>query len=198
MFNGIIQNIGKIIDIKSHLNNQYSISTQMELDDIKIGSSVSCNGICLTVTNIGNINNFNYFDTNISEETISRTNLKYLNENSFVNLEKSLIFGNEIAGHFVYGHIDCVTKLLRIKKMNSSWVFEFQNFDDKNLKKFIVSKGSISINGISLTIANVTNEMFSVSIIPHTYNNTNLKYAKEEDYVNIEFDNLARYIFKHE
>ena len=112
-----------------------------------------------------------------------------------INIEKSLKIGDEISGHFVYGHVDCTTNITNIKKLNNSWEFFFQNFKNKD-KNFIVEKGSIAINGISLTIAKQDNNNFSISVIPHTFDNTNLKYLKVQDLVNIEFDYLARFSMK--
>ena len=112
-----------------------------------------------------------------------------------INIEKSLKIGDEISGHFVYGHIDRTTNITNINKLNNSWEFYFQNFKNKD-KNFIVEKGSIAINGISLTIAKVDNNNFSISVIPHTFENTNLKYLKVQDLVNIEFDYLARFSMK--
>ena len=112
-----------------------------------------------------------------------------------INIEKSLKIGDEIAGHFVYGHVDCTTNITNIKKLNNSWEFTFQNFKNKD-KNFIVEKGSVAINGISLTIAKQDSNNFSISVIPHTYDNTNLKYLKIQDLVNIEFDYLARFSMK--
>ena len=193
MFSGIIQGTGKIDNVES---NNTIIKTNVNLDDCKIGSSISCNGVCLTATSIKKLNDNNYiFSVNISEETKNRTTFNYQNFSQTINIEKSLKVGDEISGHFVYGHVDCVTQISKIQKLNSSWEFEFNKND--NINKYIVEKGSISINGISLTIANNLIDSFSISIISHTYNNTNLKLAKVKDLVNIEFDALARYFLKN-
>ena len=193
MFSGIIQGIGKIDTIES---NNTIIKTNVDLSDCKIGSSINCNGVCLTATSIKKLNDNNYiFSVNISEETMNRSTFNYQNLYQTINIEKSLKVGDEISGHFVYGHVDCVTQILNIQKLNSSWEFEFNK--NENMKKYIVEKGSISINGISLTIANNLIDSFSISIISHTYNNTNLKLAKVNDLVNIEFDTLARYFLKN-
>ena len=109
-----------------------------------------------------------------------------------VNIERSLKLGDELSGHFVYGHVDRTTKLLKVSKLNNSWDFFFENFQNKD-KNYIVQKASIAVNGISLTIANVTNQYFSISVIPHTFDNTNLSDLQEYDIVNIEFDYLARF-----
>ena len=133
----------------------------------------------------------------MGEETQERTNFsnELLNEFVKINIEKSLKIGDEISGHFVYGHVDRTTQITKIKKLNNSWEFYFQNFKNKD-KNFIVEKASIAINGISLTIAKVDNNYFSISVIPHTFEYTNLKYLKEQDLVNIEFDYLARFSIK--
>ena len=191
MFTGIIQEKGKVINFSKGI---LEISTNLDLSDCKIGSSICCNGVCLTATDIQSINNLYQFKTNVGEETMLRTTFS---ENSFnkikpINLEKSLKIGDEISGHFVYGHVDRTSKLLKVSKLNNSWDFFFENFQDKD-KNYIVEKASIAVNGISLTIANVTNEYFSISVIPHTFDNTNLSDLQEYDIVNIEFDYLARF-----
>ena len=191
MFTGIIQNIGTVISYK---NGELEISTTHDLGDCKIGSSICCNGVCLTATEINFKDDQYIFKVNVGEETHERTNLSN-EELAKINIEKSLKIGDEISGHFVYGHVDCTTKITNIKTLNNSWEFYFQNFNNAN-KKFIVEKGSIAINGISLTIANEDIINFSVSVIPHTYENTNLKYLKIGNIVNIEFDYLARFSIK--
>ncbi len=194
MFTGIIQNLGNVL---SFSNGELEISTMLDLSDCEVGSSICCNGVCLTATEINFINNKFIFKANVGEETQIRTNFSHdiLNKSSYINIEKSLKIGDEISGHFVYGHVDCTTKITNIKTLNNSWEFYFQNFNNAN-KKFIVEKGSIAINGISLTIANEDIINFSVSVIPHTYENTNLKYLKIGNIVNIEFDYLARFSIK--
>ena len=193
MFSGIIQGIGSF-QVAS--NNEYKIKTKLDLSDCKTGSSICCNGVCLTATNIEKKEENYFLTVNISEETKLRTNFSTLTENfDIINIEKSLKLGDEIGGHFVYGHVDFVCKILNIKKLKHSWEFKLEkNFHENN--HFIVEKGSISINGISLTIANVNKDSFVISIIPHTFHNTNLKFLKEDDLVNIEFDYLSRFILK--
>ena len=194
MFTGIIQNLGEIINFS---NEELEILTPLDLSDCKIGSSICCNGVCLTATYINQIDNNFIFKVNLGEETQSRTNFSknIINNSVKINIEKSLKIGDEISGHFVYGHIDRTTKINNIKKLNNSWEFYLENFANKDVR-FIVEKGSIAINGISLTIAKVENNNFSISVIPHTYNNTNLMYLKINDIVNIEFDYLARFSSK--
>jgi len=191
MFTGIIQNLGRVI---SFTNGELEISTSLDLSDCKIGSSICCNGVCLTATEINFKDDQYIFKVNVGEETYERTNFSN-EELAKVNIEKSLKIGDEISGHFVYGHVDCTTNITNIKKLNNSWEFFFQNFKNKD-KNFIVDKGSIAINGISLTIAKQDNSNFTISVIPHTFENTNLKYLKVQDLVNIEFDYLARFSMK--
>jgi len=193
MFSGIIQGIGCIQDSS---NNEYTIKTDLNLNDSKIGSSICCNGVCLTATSIEKKEENFFFTFNISEETKLRTNFGILKKKSDkINLEKSLKMGDEISGHFVYGHVDSVCKILEIKNLEHSWEFKFEKIFHKN-NYFIIEKASITINGISLTIANVDKNSFVISVIPHTFNNTNFQFSKEGDLVNIEFDYLARFILK--
>ena len=197
MFSGIIQGIGFIDNLQS--NNTF-IRTSLDLSDCKIGSSISCNGVCLTTTSVEKLENNDFiFSVNISEETRNRSNFFYNNLNQKINIEKSIKAGDEISGHFVYGHVDCITKISKIHKLDLSWNFEFQKDNtNKDMERFIVQKGSIAINGISLTVANVSSDSFFISIVPYTYENTNLNSVKENDLVNIEFDALARYVLKNE
>lgn len=195
MFTGIVQNLGRVIN---YTNGKLEISTTLDLSDCKIGSSISCNGVCLTATEIKSKDGDYTFKVNVGEETQQRTNFSnnIFNKLANINIEKSLKIGDEISGHFVYGHIDRTTNITNIKKLDNSWEFYFQNFKNKD-KNFIVEKGSIAINGISLTIAKEDNNNFSISVIPHTYDNTNLKYLKVQDLVNIEFDYLARFSMRN-
>ena len=191
MFTGIIQNLGKAINFA---NGDLEVTTSLDLSDCNVGSSICCNGVCLTATEIQSIGKEYYFKVNIGEETQQRTTFSnnLFNKLIFINLEKSLKIGDEISGHFVYGHVDRTTQLINVNKLENSWIFLFKNFQNSD-KKYIVDKASIAINGISLTIANVSAESFSISVIAHTYENTNLKFINENDIVNIEFDYLARF-----
>ena len=196
MFTGIIQDIGSISLIK---NGLYKVRTKLDLINCIEGSSISCNGVCLTAKNINkNKDNSFSFEVNIGEETLLRTNLGHnISKNEKINLEKSLKIGDEIGGHFIYGHVDGITCIKNIVKLKNSWEYHFEKKFNKN-NKFIVEKASISINGISLTIASVENKSFMISVIDHTFNNTNLKFLNINDLVNIEFDYLARFVLKNE
>ena len=198
MFTGIIQSFGSIENFNKKTND-FSIKTKLDLSNCKVGSSICCDGVCLTAKTINKLNDNFIFTVNVGEETCRRSNLIQWKKYRKINLEKSLKMGDEISGHFVYGHVDCVTKILNIYELGSSWEFFFQKDNsNKNMERSIVQKGSIAVNGISLTVAIVSSDSFSISIIPHTYENTNLNSAKEDDLVNIEFDALARYIYKNE
>ena len=190
MFSGIIQGIGTINKIES---DNLFIKTSVNLNDIIIGSSISCNGVCLTATSINKIDNSNYiFSVNISEETKTRSTFKFPQFSKYINIEKSLKIGDEISGHFVYGHVDCVTEISKIQKLDASWTFEFKK--NLNMKKFIVEKGSISINGVSLTISKIRANSFQITVIPHTLKLTNLINLKRGDKVNVEFDMVGKYL----
>ena len=192
MFTGLIQSLGSI---SSYDDGKINIETKMNLDDCKIGSSISCNGVCLTITDLIKIDNNYSFSANVSEETEKRTTfkLKEINRSKIINLEKSLKVGDEIGGHFVYGHIDLTTQIIEINKIDNSWEYKFNKNFLKN-SMFVVEKGSIAIDGISLTVANVSKDWFTVSVISQTFFNTNLQYSKVNDLVNIEFDYLTRFI----
>ena len=196
MFTGIIQDLGTI---KTKEQGLYQISTNLDLSNCKEGSSISCNGVCLTAKNITQTDKKSFsFEVNIGEETLKRTNLaNSISKNDKINLEKSLLIGDEISGHFVYGHVDTITTVSDILELDNSWEYHFEKNFNKN-NRFIVEKGSISINGISLTVAKVENNTFKISVIDHTFNHTNLKFLNKNDQVNIEFDYLARFIFNNE
>ena len=196
MFTGIIQELGTIITKEKGL---YQISTNLDLSKCKEGSSISCNGVCLTAKNITQTDNKSFsFEVNIGEETLQRTNLaNSILKNEKINLEKSLQIGDEISGHFVYGHVDTTTTVSEIIELENSWEYYFEKNFNKN-NRFIVEKGSITINGISLTVARVENKSFNISVIDHTFNHTNLKFLNKSDQVNVEFDYLARFILNNE
>lgn len=187
MFTGIASNIGIIKSI-SEINSEYLIETKMKLSDIKIGSSILCSGICLTVIKIKK----NSFTTNISEETLTATNAKYWKKGSSINLEKSLKLQDELGGHIVTGHIDQITKIIEKKVLKKSILLNIHL--PAKLRKFICRKGSIAIDGISLTINRVNTKSFFVNLIPHTASITTLGDLEKDNKVNLEVDVLARYI----
>lgn len=191
MFTGIITDVGKILSI-NNTNSRFKVSTSFDHNKIDIGASISCSGICLTVTEKGKHNDGSYFDVDVSNETLSRTTARNWDIGSFINLEKSLKFGDEMGGHLVSGHVDCLSKIISIEKIDNGNIFTIEYPND--YKKFIASKGSICLDGISLTVNEVFDNKFSVNIISHTENNTNWKDIKEGASINTEIDIFARYI----
>ena len=187
MFTGIIETLGRVKKIKS---NEIEIS--IPLEEIKIGDSISVNGICLTVSDLRRENKSFKCSFDISPETLSRTNLKFLKTNEFVNIERSLKLSSRLDGHIVTGHIDSVTRILRIEKEGDSYLFEFSI--PEGLNKFIAEKGSIAVDGISLTVAEKLKKSFTTAIVPYTFDHTNLKYRKVGEFVNLEVDILSRYV----
>ena len=191
MFSGIIKHTGKINKIYKTSNNcAIEILSKIRFSKSEIGSSISCSGTCLTVEKYkSNISKFY-----ISKETLRRTNFKSLKKGDFVNLEKSLKYGDRISGHFVQGHVDTTSTIKKIKFVGKS---QFINFKlAKKFKKYLIQKGSIAINGVSLTISKILKDGFKIAIIPQTLKFTNLICLKEKDVVNVEFDILGKYIKK--
>ena len=192
MFSGIIEQVGEVINIEDRGDRRLAIKTKFAKKDIKIGSSVCCNGVCLTVHTIKKNNANLVLSFDVSKETLKCTNFNNLYSGSLINLEKSLKVGDEISGHFVFGHVDTVSKLKSKKKSGKSYILEFTM--PKNIRKLVTKKGSISINGISLTVNKTTKDCFFVNIVDYTWNHTNLRKISLKDIVNIEVDMLARYV----
>ena len=189
MFNGIIKNTGKINKIYKKNNNcVFEISSRTKFIKREIGSSISCSGVCLTLEKC----NRNLGMFYISKETLSKTIFKSSKKGDIINLEKSLEYGQRISGHFVQGHIDTTSTVKKINLIGKSWQIYFKL--PKKFKKYIVQKGSIAINGVSLTIAKIFIDGFQIAIIPKTLKSTNLIYLKEKDVVNVEFDVFGKYI----
>lgn len=191
MFTGIIEEIGTIKSINSTgISSQLCISANKILEDTKIGDSIAVNGVCLTVTSIKS----NLFTADVMAETLRRSNLGSLIPQSKVNLERAMPANGRFGGHIVSGHIDGTGTIVETKpEGNAVWIKI--NCSD-NLLKYIIHKGSITIDGISLTVAKVTDSDFSVSIIPHTAENTTLLQKKSGDVVNLENDVVGKYIEK--
>tara|TARA_B100001093_G_scaffold501712_1_gene553732 strand:- start:2604 stop:3191 length:588 start_codon:yes stop_codon:yes gene_type:complete len=192
MFNGIIFNTGKINYLKKDKKNfLIGVKTNLNFTVKDIGSSVSCNGVCLTVTKV--IKKIIYFY--ISKETLNKSNLKFLHLGEVINIEKSLIYGQKISGHFVQGHVDTTATTNKIKLYGNTWIIRF-SLKNKKLSNFLIEKASISINGVSLTISKVDSSFFEINVIPHTIKLTNLKDLKIKNIVNVELDIFAKYIIK--
>ena len=191
MFNGIIKHTGKISKIYKNNNNCIiEILSKIKFSKNEIGSSISCSGTCLTLEKYkGNLSKFY-----ISKETLNRTNFKSSNKGDLINLEKSLKYGDRISGHFAQGHVDTTSIIKKIDFVGKSWFVSFKL--PKKYKKYLIQKGSITINGVSLTISMILKDGFQIVVIPQTLKFTNLMYLKEKDVVNIEFDVLGKYIKK--
>ena len=191
MFNGIVKHTGKINKIYHKKRDcVLEISSNIKFTKNEIGSSISCSGTCLTLEKIkGNITYFY-----ISNETIKRTTFKSLKSGSIINLEKSLRYGDRISGHFVQGHVDTTAVTKKIKVLGKSWLINFEL--STKYKKYLVQKGSITINGVSLTIAKILKYGFQIAVIPKTLKLTNLIFLKEKNFVNVELDILSKYIKK--
>ncbi len=191
MFTGIITDVGEILSINLD-SGKIKISSKFDHNDIDIGASICCSGICLTVVEKDKHKNHSYFCFEVSQETISCSSVKFWKKNTKINLEKSLRFGDEVGGHLVTGHVDCLGEIDSINKSKNSNVFKIKY--PKEYKKYVASKGSICLDGISLTINEVFDDFFSVNIIPHTEENTSWSKISKGDSINIEFDVLARYV----
>ena len=192
MFTGIINSIGTIRKIKKKGDKIFFIETNFKFSDLKVGSSISCSGVCLTIAQKGKKENSRWFRISASKETLSKSNIKYWKEGTMINLEKSLKIGDELSGHLVFGHVDGLSKVLSVKKVGDSLslVCELLPF----LNNYVVNKGSISLNGVSLTINKVNKEDFKVNIVNHTKKHTTFKDIKIGDLLNVEIDMLARYV----
>ena len=189
MFNGIIFNKGSISKIlKRPKGINIFIKSDLKLSMRDIGISVACDGVCLTLLSIKN----KIMEFYLSNETINRSKFNFIKLKDKINLELPLKYGQKISGHICQGHVDTIGKILSIKKIDKSYLFDFQI--SKKEGKNIIEKASISINGISLTISKVTNKGFQIWIIPHTYKLTNLSSLKKGNLVNVEIDILSKYV----
>ena len=189
MFNGIIYNQGSISKIvKRDKGLNIFVKSNLKVSSRDMGLSVACDGVCLTLISFKKKNMEFY----LSNETIKRSKFKFLKLKDIINLELPLKYGTKISGHICQGHVDTVGKVLRISKVDKSYVFEFEI--PKKERKHLIEKASISVNGISLTISKVTKKGFQIWIIPHTYKETNLSTLKKSSLVNIEIDILSKYV----
>ena len=181
MFSGIIEEVGVIKELSN--NNQHiTISCNMSLDEISLGDSIAVNGVCLTVVHFDQ----DSFSADIMPITLEITNLQLLRVGDSVNLERSLRFGSKVGGHLISGHVVHTSKIISLNSSHNARLIEIEL--PQTHRKYCYNKGSIAINGISLTIAQVLTDSFIVSIIPHTWNNTHLNLVKPGILVNIEYD----------
>lgn len=188
MFTGIIEEIGEVISlVKENSNLHISVKSNIT-HELKIDQSVAHNGVCLTVIDI----NKDIYTVTAIDETLVKTNLTQLQVGSKINLERAMKLGDRLDGHLVQGHVDQTAKCIAINKNNGSWEFTFQY--DSKLDNITIEKGSITVNGVSLTVINSKSDRFSVAIIPYTYENTNFNQLKTKDNVNLEFDVIGKYV----
>ena len=192
MFSGIIENKGIVKEFKKLSDYRLVLDTDLNFRDIRKGSSVCCNGVCLTVTSKKKFLKKTKLSFDVSKETVNCTNFKQIKIGDLINIEKSLRVGDEISGHFVFGHVDETAALVSSKRIGGSYELKFKI--SKKLRKFIAKRGSISINGISLTVNNIKKSEISLNIIPYTWSKTNLHQLKAGDRINLEVDMLARYV----
>ena len=189
MFNGIIYNQGivtKIIKRPKGLN--IFVKSNLKVSNKDMGLSVACDGVCLTLISFKS----KLMEFYLSKETLVRSKFQYLKTKDVLNLELPLKYGTKISGHICQGHVDTIAKVINIKKVDKSYLFEFEvpTIERKNL----IEKASICVNGISLTISKVSKKGFQIWVIPHTYNETNLSTIKKNNLVNIEIDILSKYV----
>jgi riboflavin synthase len=191
MFSGIIENLGTVRSLRKEGSNVHMDISCDFLHEIYIDQSIAHNGVCLTVVGIGP----DHYTVTAVLETLERSNLGKLQPGDSINLERSVRADMRMDGHFVQGHVDTTAICTGVKEADGSWYFDFEI--DRQYKNYLVDKGSICINGVSLTVIHPTENHFSVAIIPYTYAHTNFKFLKPGDVVNIEFDILGKYILKY-
>ena len=188
MFTGIIEEIGEIVALKREKSN-LNITIKSEFtNELKIDQSVAHNGICLTVVHIDK----DIYTVTAIDETLLKTNLNSLKVSDKVNLERAMKLGDRLDGHIVQGHVDQTGKCVAIKEQDGSWIFTFEY--NSNAGNITIEKGSITINGVSLTVLNSMKNEFSVAIIPYTFDHTNFNTIKIDDIVNLEFDVIGKYV----
>ncbi|WAM34313.1 riboflavin synthase [Caldicellulosiruptor morganii] len=187
MFSGIVEEIGKVVELKK-LGDIVKLKVETKKITGSIGDSIAIDGVCLTITNILE----NRFEFDISPETMNRTTLRFLKEGMYVNLQSAMRLCDRIGGHIVLGHVDCIGSIYLQKIQGKSQIIGIKPYE--NFKGLVVRKGSIAIDGISLTVVDVFDTYFTISLIPHTIQNTTLSFKKAGDFVNIEFDYIAKIV----
>ncbi len=188
MFTGIIEDLGTVEKLEKEGGNLHITISSSITNELKIDQSVAHNGICLTVVDI----KANTYTVTAIEETLNKTNLGSIEKGSKVNLERAMKLGDRLDGHIVQGHVDQTAKCVSVKEENGSWIFTFEY--DKSLNNITIEKGSITVNGVSLTVVNSKINQFSVAIIPYTYEHTTFNTLKPNGSVNLEFDFIGKYV----
>jgi riboflavin synthase len=188
MFTGIIESLGKVVSLQDNGTNKTFWIESAVSAGLKVDESVNHNGVCLTIEQIGNTAH----KVTAIKETLDITNLGHLHSGDIINIERAMIMNGRLNGHIVQGHVDSIVECIGKKEMNGSWQYTFQF--DKQFSPLIIEKGSVCINGVSLTAFNVRKKKFTVAIIPYTYEHTNFFTIQEGAKVNIEFDVFGKYI----
>ena len=188
MFTGIIETLGAIQEIKNDKDNVHLTIASSITDELQIDQSVAHNGICMTVVAI----NKNFYTVTAIGETIKKTNISYWQIGDSINLERAMKLGDRLDGHIVQGHVDQVGNCIIAKETNGSWYYTFEY--DESLGNITIEKGSITVNGVSLTVVDSRKNEFSVAIIPYTFEHTNFKNFKVGVKVNLEFDMIGKYV----
>ena len=195
MFTGIIEDQGTVKSFKKIKDYQLVISSKNKFKDIKKGSSICCDGVCLTVHTIKRLKDKTELSFDVSQETVNCSNMGDLKPNYKINLERSLRLGDEISGHFVFGHVDETAVISKIIPVDDSHTLCIKI--SQKVSKYLVKKGSVAINGVSLTINNVKKNRIFINIIPFTWKYTNLRFLRVGSRINLEVDMLARYVTKN-
>ena len=188
MFTGIIEDLGVVESLEREATNLHLTIQSRLASELKIDQSVSHNGVCLTVVK----RNASSYTVTAIKETLDKTNLNTLTEGAIVNLERGLKLGDRLDGHMVQGHIDHIGTCVDVQSQNGSWTYTFEY--EPSLGNITIEKGSVTVNGVSLTVVNSKNTGFSVAIIPYTYEHTNFKHFKIGSVVNLEFDVIGKYV----
>jgi riboflavin synthase len=188
MFTGIIEDLGAITKLEKDGGNLHITVSTSITNELKIDQSVAHNGVCLTVVGIDG----DSYTVTAIQETLDKTNLGLLTKNNLVNIERAMKLGDRLDGHIVQGHVDQTATCMGILEEDGSWIFTFEY--NQSLNNITIEKGSVTVNGVSLTVINSRAHGFSVAIIPYTYNNTTFKNLKLGDTVNLEFDVIGKYV----
>lgn len=193
MFSGIIEEAAKVVALQKEQENLHITVECSFVDELKIDQSVAHNGVCLTVVSLTE----NTYTVTAIKETLDRTNLGKLEIGSKVNLERSMIMNGRLDGHIVQGHVDQTAICTEVREADGSWYYRFEYTFDREMAKrgyMTVDKGSVTVNGVSLTVCNPTDNSFEVAIIPYTHEHTNFHQIIKDTYVNIEFDIIGKYV----
>ncbi|MGQ0829126.1 MAG: riboflavin synthase [Bacteroidota bacterium] len=190
MFSGIVETLGEVVSLRKEQNNLHITVRSNFTSELKIDQSIAHNGVCLTVVNTKG----DSYTVTAIDETLQKTNLSTLKIGDNINLERCVKIGDRLDGHIVQGHVDQTAVCQKVEEANGSWIFTFEY--DLSQKNITVEKGSVCINGVSLTVVNSQSHSFSVHIIPYTFEHTNFKNIKQGSMVNLEFDIIGKYVQK--